>query len=392
MISGAETIVNQLYLRGESILISPERLVVEDGTATPCDPRAPLYRVTASRIEVIPGEAVIARGATLWLGSVRLITLGEYRISLRPGGEGRGAAPFLPGIGYNQTDGYWLSLRYPYRLGEVSGELYAKYAQRTGLFALNTLQLDRPGWSLTLRTGRTQVEDPVTRVLRAFSQAEVMAAAGLQPVPGAPLLFAGSLGAGWFHETDSAISTSRIDGTITLATETLRLGPRLTVFASASGRSSSYGTGHQRRVLTTAAELTYRFDEVTSVRLRHDLVAPWGVSPFFFDAVVPASTSSVTLTRWTADSRLQAGVSHNFLVPETKLSGGVGARVSASLYLDLDVVFNVRTQIWEEIDYAVTYRCDCLTVAVRYRQVRQEFSLQVSLPVSDRLTFTEPVP
>ncbi|MGH7418737.1 MAG: hypothetical protein ACREKB_13275, partial [Candidatus Rokuibacteriota bacterium] len=34
-ISGAETIVDQLYLRGETIQISPERLVVEEATVTP---------------------------------------------------------------------------------------------------------------------------------------------------------------------------------------------------------------------------------------------------------------------------------------------------------------------------------------------------------------------
>ncbi len=389
-ISGAETIVDQLYLRGETIQISPERLVVEEATVTPCDPRAPLYRVTAHRVDVIPGDVAIARGATLWLGSVRLITLGEYRISLRPGE--RRTLPLLPGAGYNQTDGLWVSLRYPYRFGDAGGELYAKYGQYTGLFALNTLQLDRPGWTLTLRVGRTQREEPATGLLRALSEAEAVAATTFRPVRGAPLVVSGTFGAGWFHETDTGIGTTRIDGTITLATEALSLGPRLTGFASVAGRYSSYGTGHQRRVLATTAELTYRFDDLTSITLRHDLVAQSGASPFFFDGVTPANTATVTLARRAADYRLQAGVSHNVLVPETKLLAGVGTRVSESLYLDVDVVYNQRTRAWEDIDYALTYRCDCLTLSVRYRQIRREFSIQVSLPVSDRLTFTQPAP
>jgi len=394
MISGAETIVDQVYLRGETIHVSPERLVVEEAMATPCDPLSPLYRVTARRIEVIPGDVAIARDATLWIGSTRLITLGQYRISLRPGerpGERR-TMGVVPGAGYNQTDGLWVNLRYPYRLGTVGGELYAKYGQYTGLFALNTLQYERPGWSLTLRAGRTQNQEPITGILRAFSQAEVVATMTPRPLAGTPLLLSGSLGAGWFHETDTAIGTTRLDGMITLATETLRLGPRLTTFASASVRYSAYGTGHQRQILTTAAALSYQLDQWTTLALRHDLVVQRGATPFLFDGVAPASTASVTLARHAGDYRLQAGISHNFLVPETKLSAGVGARVSPSLYLDLDVVYNLRTRAWEDIDYVLTYRCDCLSVSLRYRQIRSEFSIQVDLPISDRLTFTQPAP
>ncbi len=395
MISGAETIVDQLYLRGETIHISPERLVVEEAMATPCDPRAPLYRVTARRIEVIPGEAAVAHDATLWIGSSRLITVGEYRISLRAaaGGPGeRRTTGVIPGVGYNTTDGYWVNLRYPYRLGTVGGELYAKYGLRTGLFALNTLRYERPGWSLTFRAGRTQNEEPITGILRAFSQAEVVGALAPRSLAGTPLFFSGSLGAGWFHETDTGIGTTRLDGTIRLASETLRLGPRLTSFASAALRYSAYGTGDQRQILSATAALSYQIDPWTTLVLRHDLVTQRGTTPFLFDGVASERTAAVTLARSTGDYRIQAGVSHNFLVPETKLTAGVGARVSASLFVDVDVVYNTRTRAWEDIDYVLNYRCDCLAVTFRYRQIRSEFSIELSLPLSDRLTFTQPAP
>lgn len=388
-ITGAETIIDQTYLRGERVEVSPDRLVVHEATATICDPRAPLYRITARRIEIIPGEALIAHDASLWLGSIRLITLREYRLSLRPAEARRG--PNLPGFGYNQTDGFWVDYRYGYRLGDVGGEVYAKYGQLTGLFALNTLQYDRPAWSVTLRVGRTQHQES-SGLLRAFSQAEAVYTAKAQRVGGTPLLLSGALGVGWFHETDTAVGTTRIDGTVTLATETLTLGPRLTAFASASYRLSVYGTGQQREVLTTAAQLTYRFDAAMTATLRHDFTTQRGATPFLFDGVSSANTLALNLARLTADYRLQAGVSHNFLVPETKLAGGVGVRVSPNLFLDVDAVYNLRTQLFEDIDYGVTYRCDCATVSVRYRQVRREFSIQFTLTISDRLTFTQPAP
>src|SRR3989304_3183378 len=77
------------------------------------------------------------------------------RMALRgPGG------PRLPGLGSNPTDGLWIDYRYPYRLGNVAGELYGKYGQISGFFLLNTLSYDQPAWRLTLDTGRTQREDP----------------------------------------------------------------------------------------------------------------------------------------------------------------------------------------------------------------------------------------
>jgi len=40
----------------------------------------------------------------------------------------------------------------------------------------------------------------------------------------------------------------------------------------------------------------------------------------------------------------------------------------------------------------VEFRCDCLTVLLRYRQVRQEIWLQFTFGPSDRLRFTMPGP
>ncbi|MBI3976389.1 MAG: hypothetical protein HY334_08375, partial [Armatimonadetes bacterium] len=126
--------------------------------------------------------------------------------------------------------------------------------------------------------------------------------------------------------------------------------------------------------------------------LRHDFTTQRGATPFLFDGVSSANTLALNLAHLTADYRLQAGVSHNFLVPEKNLAAGVGVRFSPNLFLDVDAVYNLRTQLFEDIDYGVTYRCDCATVSVRYRQVRREFSIQFTLIISDRLTFTQPAP
>ena len=386
IITLAETIVDRVYIRAERGQGNAVRLTVDEATITTCDPTRPLYRITARRVEIIPGEELVARDASIWLGSVRVLTLPTYRMSLR---EARG--PRLPGVGSNPTDGLWIDYRYPYRLGDMAGELYGKYGQISGFFLLNTLSYDQPAWRLTLDTGRTQREDP-NNVVHALTTAELAGSVKPWRIPGLPLFLSGRAAAGWFDELDSAVVTTRLDGTITLATETFSFGPSLDAYASASYRFSSYGTGEQRTIISGALALTYRFDQATTVTARYDLASVQGTTPFLFDAVNSTSTVALTVAHSRPDFRVQAGVSRDFAVPVTKLSGGVGFRVSPTVFFDVAAVYNLTTEAFEDLDYTVTFQCDCLTVAVRYRQIRQEISLNVILGVSDRLTFTTPPP
>ena len=386
IITRAETIVDRVYIRAERVQGTAVRLTVDEATLTTCDPTRPLYRITARRVEIIPGEELVAHDASIWFGSVRVLTVPTYRMSLR---DPRG--PRLPGLGSNPTDGLWIDYRYPYRLGNVAGELYGKYGQISGFFLLNTLSYDQPAWRLTLDTGRTQREDP-DNVVHALTTAELAGTVKPWRVPGLPLFLSGRAAAGWFDELDSAVVTTRLDGTLTLSTETFSFGSNLEASASASYRFSAYGTGEQRTIFSGALALTYRFDQATTVTARYDLASVQGSTPFLFDVVNPTSTVTLTVAHTRPDFRMQAGVSHDFAVPETKLSGGVGFRVSPTVFFDVAAVYNLTTQAFEDLDYTVTFQCDCLTLAVRYRQVRQEISLNVILGVSDRLTFTTPPP
>ena len=389
IITRAEAIVDRVYIRAERAQGNAVRLTVDEATLTTCDPTRPLYRITARRVEIIPGEELVAHDASIWFGSVRVLTVPTYRMSLR---DPRG--PRLPGLGSNPTDGLWIDYRYPYRLGNVAGELYGKYGQISGFFLLNTLSYDQPAWRLTLDTGRTQREDP-DNVVHALTTAELAGTVKPWRIPGLPLFLSGRAAAGWFDELDSAVVTTRLDGTITLATETFSFGPSLDAYASASYRFSSYGTGEQRTIISGALALTYRFDQATTVTARYDLASVQGTTPFLFDAVNSTSTVALTVAHSRPDFRVQAGVSRDFAalpIPETKLSGGVGFRVSPTVFFDVAAVYNLTTEAFEDLDYTVTFQCDCLTVAVRYRQIRQEISLNVILGVSDRLTFTPPPP
>ncbi|MDR7473958.1 MAG: hypothetical protein QN175_02985 [Armatimonadota bacterium] len=386
-LEGAETVVRGVYVRAGRIDVTAQRLTVQEALVTICDPRQPLYRLTARRVEIVPEVELVAHQATAWLGSIRLITLPTYRVSLRPG-ERRG--PAAPGLGSNRSDGLWVDYRYGYRLGEISGELHGKYGQHTGFFLLNTLRYDTPAWGVSLVTGRRQHEDR-EGILHPYLQTEVEYAHKPTPLGGL-LPLSWRLAGGWFDDVDAAASATRVDGSLTLTADGIALGPRASLGASASYRYSAYGTGQQRSVVSASLAVTSRPSETTSLTAGYDLAAPSGTTPFLFDRVDATSTVFLAARHTTGDLRLRAAASHNFAVPETKLSAGAGVRLSPSLHLDVDAVYNMTTSRFEDVDYALTVRCDCATVTVGYRQVRQQIFLQVAFTVSERMGYTIPGP
>ncbi len=96
-LSPAEAIVNGVYIRSERMRSSPGLINAGESMLTTCDPADPPYRVTASRIDAIPGDRVVAYGATLWLGRYGIFTLPVFIVSLRSPKETAGS---FPSVGY----------------------------------------------------------------------------------------------------------------------------------------------------------------------------------------------------------------------------------------------------------------------------------------------------
>lgn len=384
MVLDAETIVSQVYLRGARVDASPERIEVQDATATLCDPRRPLLRVTARRVEVRPGEELVAHQASLWLGSIRVVTLGTYRQSLRPGEQGRN----LPSVGYNTADGFWVAYPYAYRLGQVTGELNTRYTTRAGFFVLNALQYERPRWSAALRIGRTPIVD-VDGVARRVTLAEASLAVRARPQP-PEVSWSAHLSAGWAAEEDSGVSAPRVDALVTLSPPPVRLGPDLAIQTGFSARYTAYGAAGQRTVLGLFAGTGASLGPRTSLSLRYDLTAVSGVTPFLYDRILPASTATLGLVHHLPPIRASLALSHNFIGPETKLSGEVSSPLGPNVSLGVVAVVNLTTRVLEDLDYTLAYRCDCVAASLRYRQVRREVWVEVSLAPSPAVAFQRP--
>ncbi len=364
----------RVYVRGDRLDFTADRFVCFEGFVTNCDPRRPFYHVTARRIELIPDREIVAYHATLYLRNRRLLTFPRYILSLRPGVEGT----ILPGLGYNSLDGFWADYRIPVGMGSGRGRLYLKYGTISGIAPLLTQAWEGPAFTATLQLGRTQlVDDRQAYSGLRYDVAEIGMTTRPARIGPAPLSWSLSAAAGWYGEIASGVATSRLDGELAVETERLRVAPGLTFAARGAARVSVYGTGTTRTVTTLGAALNYRLDRYTTTSLRYLYVAVHGGTPLSIDVVDPASTLGLSVTRTVPDRfRLSAGVAHNTVVPETKLTASFMVVATPSLEAGASASYNLRLSAFDDVDYTLRLIRDCVDVVARYRQMRNEFSIE----------------
>ena len=411
----AQAIVERVYVRSEQLRAQPDRVVAERAMVTTCDPARPAYRITASRVEIVPGEQMVAHDATLWVGERRIITVPVYTVSLRTSEE---TAQSFPRAGYNHVDGLWVDYPLTYRLGPVEGLLYGKLGFRSGFIARNTLTYPRPGYAFSLTVGRNQNED-----LLLYDLAE----AALD-VPSGPLAL--SVRTGWFREPSTGMETSRSTYELRFSTPTIALGPATTFTGTAAYQDAYYGTGMRYTVSRAHLTLARRLDEHSAVSLRYRRLVPSGATPFLFDAV-PADDIvntvglqyGLTVPRGPeVTASYVAGVSYNFLDGTPSVNAGYGRRregayhwnlgaeynltthavkattdsgaaIGPGTYVTVQAAYFVQTGQFEYLDLLLRSRlCDCFDLSFKYRSVHREIWLEIALAPDAPMAFPEEGP
>jgi hypothetical protein len=83
----------------------------EHATFTTCENPHAGYHVEARTIDIIPGDKLIARKAVVFLGPTAVFYIPLLVIPLVEVADQRRQASFLPLIGYDSAEGYWIKLR-----------------------------------------------------------------------------------------------------------------------------------------------------------------------------------------------------------------------------------------------------------------------------------------
>lgn len=92
-------------------MISSSEIILHDGTMTACPAKVPDYHVSATKVEIWPGDKLIAYNAKFWIKDKVIYSMPKYQKSLR---KDAGESEF-PRVGYDSDDGVFLKqyLEYP---------------------------------------------------------------------------------------------------------------------------------------------------------------------------------------------------------------------------------------------------------------------------------------
>jgi hypothetical protein len=104
--------VGKNLISGANMELLPGELIAHDGTATRCPAKVPDYHMSADKIEIWPGEKMIAYNAKFWIGKTVIYSMPKYQTSLKKGAEGESA---FPRIDATSSDGMSIKqhLEYP---------------------------------------------------------------------------------------------------------------------------------------------------------------------------------------------------------------------------------------------------------------------------------------
>jgi LPS-assembly protein len=128
--------VDREKVTGQNIEMLPEEIIINDGTITTCPAKVPDYHVSASKVEIWPGDKLIAYNAKFWIKDKVIYTLPKYQKSLQ-----KDAQSEFPQLGYSSQDGFSLKQHFEYPLtnkiaayGDLAYYTKAKFKPAYGIF------------------------------------------------------------------------------------------------------------------------------------------------------------------------------------------------------------------------------------------------------------------
>ncbi|MEO6991031.1 MAG: hypothetical protein ABI346_07450 [Candidatus Baltobacteraceae bacterium] len=114
----------RLYYKGTKLTVDREGKTHADrGSFTTCDNPRGGYHVESKTIDVLPGNKLVARKNVLFLGALGIFYLPILIVPLKQVSDSRRQPSFIPEIGYDSADGFYVKAR----LGFAPSDFYYGY-------------------------------------------------------------------------------------------------------------------------------------------------------------------------------------------------------------------------------------------------------------------------
>ncbi len=97
-------------IKGKDIEFYPAKMVSHEASMTRCPAKVPDYHISASKVEIWPGDKLIAYNAKVWIKNTVIYSIAKYQRSLRDDAKSE-----MPRVSYSNSDGVAIQqyLEYP---------------------------------------------------------------------------------------------------------------------------------------------------------------------------------------------------------------------------------------------------------------------------------------
>lgn len=123
-----------LFYRGEEVDVDPKKLILDTGEFTTCDlgQEEEHYHLLAENTEVLPDDKLVARNVYVYYKDKKIFWVPIVIVSLKEKQVGR--QNFLPQMGYNQTEGFFVKHNFNYYFNYSNyGSIRVDYASNLGV-------------------------------------------------------------------------------------------------------------------------------------------------------------------------------------------------------------------------------------------------------------------
>ena len=153
--------IGPLFVNGKSVTGLPGLVHAQQSRVTTCDLPVPHYFLISDRVDIYPGDKLIAYDSDLYVLGRRVLHVPWFILFLN-----QRRSPIVPDAGYNDAEGYYLRLLYQYvinpnELGGVRLDLTQKLGPGLGVDHYYTLA---QGYGEAFLYGRQGLNEYVARV------------------------------------------------------------------------------------------------------------------------------------------------------------------------------------------------------------------------------------
>ncbi|MPM42746.1 LPS-assembly protein LptD [bioreactor metagenome] len=335
--------VNKQFVTGQNIeMKSTKELIINGGTVTTCPAIVPDYHVSAEKIEIWPGEKMIAHNAKFWIKDKVIFSLPKYQTSLK---KDEGESQF-PRIGYDSDDGVFISQYLEYPVTDniaIYGDL--GYYSKRGFDPTYGLVSRQTNYTLNAFKGEFKNGDD------EWIQKEPEIEFRLNP----QRLGNSGLTANFFASTgrwkEGSVSGWRQDYNLYLSADPIKLS---NVF------SLKLGAGFEK--------LNYGYNDTTN-------------NIWHFDTMLNAKAND-KLDIWTGYSyRNQSGLSpyvYDRIDISRELTSGFSYKIDRLNGFKVNTSYNLDTQRFEDVDYTWQRNLHCWDAEITYREKRDQVKMKIS--------------